>query len=282
MFPTTLETTFLNPYPSDQRAGHAQLHRDINAVVIALQAKLGIDNSLDNTTIDYLVKSSLNPGHTHTKDKVGLGNVANALQLIASSNLSDLVDVTTAVANLGLTFAKGLALASQAEAEAGVDNTKIMTPLRTKQAIAAFATPIASDVEFLAGTIETKAVNPKQIKDVRIPFNPSPTIVSVNPSWGTTQYSTSVFFPKWGMMRVVMNVSEQNNNTGQPSAFLQSSPDNLNWTTQLSITCNYSTSTSANLDEIFFADPWMYYRVWAYGDWAFLRASASIRATPII
>lgn len=56
-------------------------------------------------------------------------------------------------------------------------------------------------------------------------------------------------------MRVVMNVSEQNNNTGQPSAFLQSSPDNLNWTTQLSITCNYSTSTSANLDEIFFADP---------------------------
>jgi hypothetical protein len=182
MFPTTLETTFLNPYPSDQRAGHAQLHRDINAVVIALQAKLGIDNSLDNTTIDYLVKSSLNPGHTHTKDKVGLGNVANALQLIASSNLSDLVDVTTAVANLGLTFAKGLALASQAEAEAGVDNTKIMTPLRTKQAIAAFATPIASDVEFLAGTIETKAVNPKQIKDVRIPFNPSPTIVSVNPS----------------------------------------------------------------------------------------------------
>lgn len=165
MFPSTLETTFLNPYPSDQRAGHAQLHRDINAVVIALQAKLGIDASADITSIDYLLKSVENPGHTHTKDKVGLGNVANALQLIASNNLSDLLDVTTAVANLGLTFAKGLALASQVEAEAGVDNTKIMTPLRTKQAIDIFATPIASDAEFLAGVVTTKATTPKQIKD---------------------------------------------------------------------------------------------------------------------
>lgn len=70
MYPSDIKTDFLNPYPSDQRAGHAQLHRDINAVVIALQAKLGIDASLDPTSIDNLVKEALNPGHTHSKDKV--------------------------------------------------------------------------------------------------------------------------------------------------------------------------------------------------------------------
>lgn len=149
MYPTNLNT-FLNPYPSDQRAGHAQLHRDINAVVIALQAKLGIDASADITSIDYLVKNALNPGHTHTKDAIGLSNVANYLQLVAANNLSDLVDVPTAVSNLGLTFAKSLSYASQAEAEGGTENTKIMTALRVKQEMAVFGTPLASDAEALA------------------------------------------------------------------------------------------------------------------------------------
>lgn len=162
-YPQTLETGFTNPMPSDQRPGHAQLHRDINAVVIALQAKLGIDGSLDTNTIDFLLKSDEDPGHTHTKGTVGLSNVANALQLIASNNLGDLIDVTTAVANLGLTFAKSITIASQAEAEAGLDNTKMMTALRVKQEISVFATPIASNAEVLAGVNTTKATTPAQM-----------------------------------------------------------------------------------------------------------------------
>lgn len=165
MFPITIDTSFTNPYPNDQRSGHAQLHRDINSVVIALQAKLGIDNSLDPTSIDNLVKSILNPGHTHSKDKVGLSNVSNYLQLVAANNLSDLTDVTAAVSALGLTFAKGLSLASQVDAETGTDNEKIMTALRVKQEIAVFATPIATDVQFLAGSSTSTAVTPKQISD---------------------------------------------------------------------------------------------------------------------
>ena len=46
------------------------------------------------------------------------------------------------------TFAANVAIASQAEAEAGTNNTKVMTALRTKQAIT--ATVSSSPVEFLA------------------------------------------------------------------------------------------------------------------------------------
>lgn len=161
-YPNTLDTTFLNPYPNDQRAGHAQLHRDINAVVIALQAKLGIDGSLDIGTIDYLLKSALNPGHTHSVESIGLSEVINALQLTADNNLSDLTDVSLAVETLGLTYALA-GFASQAESQTGSNETKFMNPLRTAQAITALWLNIATDGEATARTIENKAVNPKQL-----------------------------------------------------------------------------------------------------------------------
>ena len=164
MYPTSFVTDFINPYPSDQRSGHAQLHRDINSVVIALQAKVGIDASLDTSSIDWLVKSALNPGHTHSKDKVGLGNLANALQLIATNNLSDLTNVTSALSSLGISYTAAW-LASQEEAEAGSNNTKLMTPLRVKEAINLVLPLNASDAEVVAWIVTNKWISAKQGTD---------------------------------------------------------------------------------------------------------------------
>lgn len=61
--------------------------------------------------------------------------------LVITNNLSDVDDAAASRTNLGLTEAVvTTSLASQAEAEAGTDNTKLMTPLRTAQSITALAT----------------------------------------------------------------------------------------------------------------------------------------------
>lgn len=51
--------------------------------------------------LDAHVADTANP-HAVTKTQVGLGNVANSLQLVAASNLSDLASASTARTNLGL------------------------------------------------------------------------------------------------------------------------------------------------------------------------------------
>ena len=60
-----------------------------------------------------------------------------------------------------------LGLASQAEAEAGAENTKVMTPLRVSQAIDAQAPAggftVASQAEAEAGTENTKGMTPLRV-----------------------------------------------------------------------------------------------------------------------
>ena len=58
-------------------------------------------------------------------------------------------------------------LATTAEANAGTDDLRIMTPLKTKQAIATFATPvtIASTAEAQAGTNNTNVITPLRMRE---------------------------------------------------------------------------------------------------------------------
>lgn len=57
-FPEGLDS-FLNPQPTDSVAAvsHAAQHADANDAIEALQAKLGVDNSLDTSSIDYRIKA---------------------------------------------------------------------------------------------------------------------------------------------------------------------------------------------------------------------------------
>jgi hypothetical protein len=75
-----------------------------------------------NSNIQSHISSTSNP-HAVTKSQVGLGNVANSLQLVAANNLSDLANAGTARSNLGV------AIGSQVEAwDADLDAIGGLTP----------------------------------------------------------------------------------------------------------------------------------------------------------
>jgi hypothetical protein len=73
VFPTSLDT-LTNPTASSTLTAvpHATQHADINDAVEAIEAKLGVDSSAVNTSIDYLLKNanSLNPGHKHNASNI--------------------------------------------------------------------------------------------------------------------------------------------------------------------------------------------------------------------
>ena len=71
------------------------------------------------------------------------------------------------------------ALASQGEAETGTENTKMMSPLRTKQSITANAPPevIASQGEAEAGTENTKMMTSLRVKQ-SVSYNAPPEVIA--------------------------------------------------------------------------------------------------------
>jgi len=80
-------------------------------------------------------------------------------------------------------------LASQAEATAGTDNTKIMTPLRVAEAISSLPTQIATQVEAEAGTDNTKIMTPLRVSQaVNVKTFTNKLVVSLNTV--TPVYST--------------------------------------------------------------------------------------------
>lgn len=66
-FPAALDG-FTNPTGSQpvSSPSHSGLHSNANDALAALEAKVGVDSSAVTTSLDYLVKSASNPGHTHT------------------------------------------------------------------------------------------------------------------------------------------------------------------------------------------------------------------------
>jgi len=108
--------------------------------------------------------------------------------MIGANNLSDVTDVDAARANINAQVARTITgttdqiavtngdgvsgnptiaavVASQAEAQAGTDNTKLMTPLRTAEAVAALASSLSGFRQriFYASTTYTPPVDVKEI-----------------------------------------------------------------------------------------------------------------------
>jgi len=91
-FPTGLDS-FTNPVSANplNAPPHASQHANINDAMAAVQAKLGVNNSLDPTCIDYLVAALT----------TALNNLANGV-LLKANNLNDVASVPTSRTNLGL------------------------------------------------------------------------------------------------------------------------------------------------------------------------------------
>lgn len=82
-FPIVLDIIAPDYVATDLATGHAALHTRINNAVRAIEAKIGIDGSVVTSTLDYLLKAAVDPGHTHTSATVGLANVTNHKQVKA-------------------------------------------------------------------------------------------------------------------------------------------------------------------------------------------------------
>lgn len=59
---------------------HSTIESNQNNEVIAIETKLGVDGSVDTTTIDYKLKStaSIDPGHKHTVSSLSVSSVASS------------------------------------------------------------------------------------------------------------------------------------------------------------------------------------------------------------
>lgn len=95
LFPSSLDN-FTNPHGSLSGGSdklstpgviHGVQHQNINDAMAAVETKLGIDNSVISTSIDYLLKNvlSVDPGHKHTAASItGVGTVTSIS--VASAN----------------------------------------------------------------------------------------------------------------------------------------------------------------------------------------------------
>ncbi len=76
MFPTNLDSfTTIQAGEALDAPAHVALTNQVNSAVVALENKVGEDNSAVVTSIDYLVKnaSSIDPGHKHTLANGAIG-----------------------------------------------------------------------------------------------------------------------------------------------------------------------------------------------------------------
>lgn len=76
-YPNNLDA-LTNPSGGDAVAtiSHSSQHANANDAIEAIQAKLGVDNSVVTTSIDYKLKStsSIDPGHKHTESAINLAD----------------------------------------------------------------------------------------------------------------------------------------------------------------------------------------------------------------
>lgn len=107
-FPTTLQDLDATRGSSSDKLSspnHADHHALEDSTVEALQAKVGIDNSLVTTSIDYLLKnaSSSNPGHKHTLAQGATDVTATATEVNHLSGVTSNVQTQIDAANTAAT-----------------------------------------------------------------------------------------------------------------------------------------------------------------------------------
>jgi len=121
-FPTTLDQ-LLNPAATDsiEFVSHSAQHANANDAIEALEAKLGVNNSTDTTTIDYKVRDLISKIYTnemaqdtiaaalaagtHGNITVAYDDVANSLSLTATYDDEEVMDAiaTSLTAGPGIT-----------------------------------------------------------------------------------------------------------------------------------------------------------------------------------
>jgi hypothetical protein len=121
-FPTTLDQ-LLNPAATDsvEFVSHSAQHSNANDAIEALEAKLGVDNSTDTSTIDYKVRDLISKIYTnemaqdtiaaalaagtHGNITVAYDDVANSLSLTATYDDEEVMDAiaTSLTAGTGIT-----------------------------------------------------------------------------------------------------------------------------------------------------------------------------------
>jgi len=87
-FPIGLDN-LVDPITGQTMDGHRIWHGDLNGAVEALENKLGINNSLDTSSIDYKINHL-------DKNSVGLGNVDNTSDATKNSAVATLTNKTIA------------------------------------------------------------------------------------------------------------------------------------------------------------------------------------------
>jgi hypothetical protein len=91
-FPSTLDDNTTLHLVANGQVYIANFHNDLKDAILAVQTKVGVDNSAATTSLDYILKNtgSVNPGHKHTTTSVNFSDgTAGAPGLLFGNPVSD-------------------------------------------------------------------------------------------------------------------------------------------------------------------------------------------------
>lgn len=133
-FPTSLDS-FINPLNTDflnsVTVPHIAQHGNANDSIAALEAKVGINGSAVTTSLDFLLKSAVDPGHTHSIYQ--LTTAATSCRLAATGNLAGTYNNGTAGVGATLTN-NGTQAALSVDGVTVLVGDVLLLPLQTTKA----------------------------------------------------------------------------------------------------------------------------------------------------
>src|SRR4030066_2498189 len=126
-YPTTLDDLDASRGTASQKLNspsHSTHHTNEDAVIEALEAKVGIDSSADTSSIDYKLKSasSSDPGHKHTQSSISDATATPTASKIVIAEGSAKIDGWVSASSTSV--AGKVELATAAEIDTGTDTTR--------------------------------------------------------------------------------------------------------------------------------------------------------------